>query len=84
MKKKIDLFNQVQGIKNIFDEIKSHVTLKTGEEQENFLKLYEKLTIWSDRLKDNKEIDYINEKLNKILYEYYGFSKYEISMIEGN
>ncbi len=34
--------------------------------------------------KDNKEIDYINEKLNKILYEYYGFSKYEISMIEGN
>ena len=54
MKKKIDLFNQVQGIKNIFDEIKSHVTLKTGEEQENFSKLYEKLTIWSDRLKDNR------------------------------
>lgn len=54
MKKKIDLFNQVQGIKNIFDEIKSNVTLKTGEEQENFLKLYEKLIIWSDRLKDNR------------------------------
>ena len=54
MKKKIDLFNQVQDIKNIFDEIKSHVTIKTGEEQENFSKLYEKLTIWSDRLKDNR------------------------------
>lgn len=54
MKKKIDLFNQVQGIKNIFDEIKSNVTLKTREEQENFSKLYEKLTIWSDRLKDNR------------------------------
>ncbi len=54
MKKKIDLFNQVQGIKNIFDEIKSNVTLKTGEEQENFSKLYEKLTIWSDRLKDTR------------------------------
>lgn len=54
MKKKIDLFNQVQGIKNIFDEIKSHVTIKTGEEQENFSNLYEKLTIWSDRLKDNR------------------------------
>lgn len=54
MKKKIDLFNQVQSIKNIFDEIKSNVTLKTGEEQENFSKLYEKLTIWSDRLKDTR------------------------------
>lgn len=29
MKKKIDLFNQVQGIKNIFDEIKNNITLKT-------------------------------------------------------
>ena len=54
MKKKIDLFNQVQGIKNIFDEIKSNVSLKTGEEQENFSKLYEKLVIWEDRLKDTR------------------------------
>lgn len=37
MKKKIDLFNQVQSIKNIFDEIKSNITLKTQEEQEDFL-----------------------------------------------
>lgn len=54
MKKKIDLFNQVQGIKSIFDEIKSKVSLKTQEEQDVFSKLYEKLTIWSERLKDNR------------------------------
>jgi len=54
MKKKIDLFNQVQDIKNIFDEIKSNVTLKTQEEQEEFFDLHEKLAIWSDRLKDTR------------------------------
>ncbi|HOJ17725.1 MAG TPA: hypothetical protein PLT92_04085 [Ignavibacteriaceae bacterium] len=53
-------------------------------DQLNYLyKKYFGLTLESERVQIKTKIDYCEEKINKIVYEFYGLTEEEIKIVEG-